>query len=336
MSMDRSLSQPRVSVVLPVYNGAADVRRAIDSILSQTFRDLELIVIDDGSTDATPRILDEIADPRVRVFHQRNCGLPETLNRAIALCRGYYVARQDHDDLSLPTRLERQVTFMDAHTDCGLLGTRAEIHVGDVASGRAIDHPLHHPALCFELLFDTPFVHSSVMVRKAVFDAVGGYSTDPARQPPEDYELWPRIARRFQVANLPERLHIYREVPGSLSRVRPRPFEQKLVLLSAENMAYCLGAPTPTPDMIDLAALTHSAFDRVSAHPDLGRLLGLVQRAAERIDPHGSSRELAQRLERRQRYLRLQYRLRGKLAQNMVRIFRAARRRVRPSFRYVV
>jgi glycosyltransferase involved in cell wall biosynthesis len=336
MSMDRSLSQPRVSVVLPVYNGAADVRRAIDSILSQTFRDLELIVIDDGSTDATPRILDEIGDPRVRVFHQRNCGLPATLNRAIELCRADYVARQDHDDLALPTRLERQVSFMDAHTDCGLLGTRAEIHVGDVASGRAIDHPLHHPALCFELLFDSPFVHSSVMLRKTVLEAAGGYSTDPARQPPEDYELWSRIARGCRVANLPERLQIYREVPDSLSRVARRPFEQRLVLLSAENLAHCLGAPTPTPDMIDLAALTHSAFDRVSARPDLGRLLSLVERAAERIDPHGSSRELAQHVVQRQRCLWLQYRLRSRLAQNMLRIFRAARRRVRPSFRYMV
>jgi hypothetical protein len=326
MSTDRSLSQPRVSVVLPVYNGAADVRRAIDSILAQTFRDFELIVIDDGSTDATPGILDEVTDVRVRVLHQRNCGLPETLNRAIALCRGCYVARQDHDDLSLPTRLARQVSFMDAHPDCGLLGTRAEIHVDDVASGRVIDHPLHHAALCFALLFDTAFVHSSVMLRKTALDAVGGYSTDPARQPPEDYELWPRIARLYQVANLPERLLIYREVPGSLSRAAPRPFEQKLVLLSAENVAHCLGAAAPTADMVDLAALTHSALDRISARPDLGRILSLVQRAAERIDPHGSSRELAQQLVERKRRLRVQYRLRGKLGQIARRILRAARR----------
>ncbi len=331
--MERTLSQPQVSVVLPVYNGAAYVGRAIASILVQTFTDFELIAIDDGSTDATPQILDRIADPRLRVVHQDNRGLSATLNRGLELARGRYVARQDHDDLSRPERLASQVAFLDAHPACGLVGTRAEIWVGDVMTSRVHDHPLTDAALRFELLFDNPFVHSSVMLRKTVLETVGGYSTDPARRSPEDYELWSRIARHAELANLPERLLVYREVQSSLSRLARRPFVHKLVLFSSENLAYCLGASTPTSDMVDVAALTHWAFDRLSDRPSLERMLRLVTRAAERIDPRGTSSELARLLELHKRSLRRRYRLRGRLAQSVLELLRASRQRLRASLR---
>src|ERR1700687_4798351 len=104
-----------VSVVLSVHNGATDLPTAIDTILAQTFTDFELIAIDNGSTDGTAGVLDGLADPRVRVVHQCDMGLPAALNRGIALARGRYIARQDHDDWAKPTRLEKQVAFMQAN-----------------------------------------------------------------------------------------------------------------------------------------------------------------------------------------------------------------------------
>ena len=236
---------PRVSVVLSVRNGAVDLPKAIDTILTQTFTDFELIAINNGSSDGTAAVLDRLRDPRLRVFHQDDMGLAAALNRGIGLARGQYIARQDHDDWAKPTRLEKQVAFLEANPDCALVGTRAEIWVGDRKTGRAHDHPTDNAALQFELLFDNPFVHSSILLRKSALDVVGCYSTDPARQPPEDYELWSRIARRYRVANLPERLTIYREVVNSMSRKPSASFVDKIVAISAENLAAAAGATPP-------------------------------------------------------------------------------------------
>jgi hypothetical protein len=290
---------PRVSVVLSVHNGAADLPKAVDSILTQTFRDFELIAINNGSTDGTAAVLDGLRDPRVRIIHQNDMGLAAALNRGIGLAVGRYVARQDHDDWAKPTRLEKQVAFLEANPDCALVGTRAEIWVGDEKTERVHDHPTGNAALQFELLFDNPFVHSSTMLRKSALDAVGDYSTDRSRQPPEDYELWSRLARRYEVANLPERLTIYREVPRSLSRVGPSPFQEKLVLISSENLAHAAGDIGPDQRHLDIAALSHLAFHAVSADPDIEQLCGIVSKAANRIAARTPDSETRNRVQMR-------------------------------------
>src|ERR1700688_3986350 len=111
---------PQVSVFLSVRNGATDLPKAVDTILSQTFSDFELIAINNGSTDGTAAVLDNLRDPRLRVVHQDDMGLAAALNRGIALARGEYVARQDHDDWAMPTRLEKQVAFLEAHPNHAL------------------------------------------------------------------------------------------------------------------------------------------------------------------------------------------------------------------------
>ncbi len=163
-----------------------------------------------------------------------------------------------------------------------LLGSWGEIWVGQKRSDRNHDHPTDTAALRFELLFNNPFVHSSVMLRKDALIAVGGYSTDKSRQPPEDYELWSRLARCYQVANLPKRLLAYREVPASMSRAGPNPFLEKLVLLCAENLAYCSGDGVPSRDIKDIAALTHGAVHLLSPAPNLKRMAAIVSEAGRR------------------------------------------------------
>jgi hypothetical protein len=304
------MTSPLVSVILPAHNGAADLPKAVDTILGQTFSDFELIAIDDGSGDGTAAVLDGLRDPRVRVVHQDNMGLAAALNRGIALARGRYIARQDHDDWARPTRLEKQVAFLEANPDCALVGTRAEIWVGDRKTERVHDHPTDNAALQFDLLFDNPFVHSSIMLRKSALDAVGHYATDPARQPPEDYELWSRIARRYKVANLPERLTIYREVPRSLSRAGPNPFQEKLVLISSENMAHATGNMVPDQRHRDISAMIHHAYWMMSRRPDIDEMCRVIEEAATRIQAGVVGSDVSDRAAAKIRYLRHEYYLR--------------------------
>jgi glycosyltransferase involved in cell wall biosynthesis len=297
------VSAPLVSVILPVYNGADCVGAAIDSILRQTFRDFELIAINDGSTrDDTAGVLERAAvaagDARLRVVNlDRNRGLAGALNNGISLARGRYIARQDQDDISLPERLEAQVQYLEAHPDCALLGTRAEVWVGKTPSGRHLDHPIDNASLQFELLINSPFVHPSVVMRRSALDAVGPYATAADRQP-EDFELWSRIARRFSVANLPERLVIYREVPGSMSRIGVNPFQQGVIRIATENLTHAGGGAFPMTVCRDAAALINGAYDGVSPHCDIGAICDLVRAAARRIEADNPGADLACRRDR--------------------------------------
>lgn len=281
---------PKVSVVLPAYNGSKYIGDAVESIISQTFGDFELIVINDGSTDETLDIVQRFTDRRISIHSQANIGLAGTLNRGLGLARGEYIARQDQDDWSFPERLAKQVAFLEAHPACALLGTWAEIWRDARQAGRTHAHPADDTDLKFLLLLDNPFVHSSIMLRRTALDRVGGYSTDPGRQPPEDYELWSRIAREFDVANLPEVLHVYREVERSMSRQGPSPFADHLVTICAENVAWAAGVAPSDPRVVNLAALQHGVPQRMLGEPDFRAMRPVFRAAAARVTGHESSR----------------------------------------------
>lgn len=199
-----------VSVVMSVYNGERFLAEAVDSILDQSYQDLELVVIDDGSTDRSAGILEQRRriDPRLRVFPQSNMGLTRSLNRGVTLSSGRYIARMDADDVADRKRIERQVEFMDAHPAVGLLGTGYyEID----AEGRVLGvktFPTDDRTLRAALIRYNPFFHASVMLRREVFAEVGLY--DERWPLVEDYEMWLRVAARYQVANLAEPLGMRR------------------------------------------------------------------------------------------------------------------------------
>ncbi|BCA54474.1 hypothetical protein W02_16140 [Nitrospira sp. KM1] len=257
---------PVISIILPVYNGAKYLCESVKSLLAQTHKHFELIVIDDGSADASACIMEQIRDPRIRFYKQENRGLAATLNRGIELARGEYLARQDQDDVSLPNRLERQLSYMVAHPQCGLVGTWADIVTGTERTERRHAHPSENSLLQFELMFDNPFVHSSVMIRRRAVEDVGMYSIDRGRQPPEDYELWSRISRKWQVANIPEVLHVYREIPTSMSRGGVHPFRNRVIDLSIENIRWLLKEEDKQSAITDLASLNHAEYSRVNTH----------------------------------------------------------------------
>jgi glycosyltransferase involved in cell wall biosynthesis len=203
---------------MAVHNGAPWVLDAVTSVLAQTAGDLEVIVIDDGSTDATPAVLAALDDPRLLIERGSRRGLTRSLARALELARAPLVARLDADDIALPDRLALQREFLDAHPDVGLLGTGArEVDV----TGREIAvvrPPTDDAAIRRELIRANPFVHSSVMMRRAALDRAGGY--DESMPVAQDYDLWMRLARVTRLANLPEPLVIRRLTPGRVSAVR--------------------------------------------------------------------------------------------------------------------
>jgi hypothetical protein len=272
---------PLVSVLLPVYNCPKYVGVAIESILNQTFEDFEFLIIDDGSNDETPEVLKRYNDPRIRHIRHENCGLAGTLNVGIELALGKYIARQDQDDISLPERLERQFSYMEQHSDCALLGTWAQIMEGDRLVDRFHRHPTAPSAIQYALLLNNPFVHSSVIFRTELARRLGGYTTDPSRQPPEDFEFWSRIARVATIANLPEILLHYREVPGSMSRQGPSPFRSRLIKICSENLSVESGVDLSDPDLVAIAALTHGAPEMVSKMPDFRRVREILQTCAK-------------------------------------------------------
>ncbi len=289
-------TEPAVSVILPIYNGAAHLAEAIESVLTQSFRDFELIAIDDGSSDESAAIARAVADERVRVVVQENRGLAATLNRGLELARGRYVARQDHDDIALPGRLERQVAFLESHPAVALVGTWAAILGAASEPERYHRHPCDPATLRFALLFDNPFVHSSVVARTAVLRELGGYSTDPERQPPEDYELWSRVVRDHDVANIPEVLQCYREVQGSMSRTGDDPFSRHVVAVSRENIARALGGRATPREVSDLAEVLHRVPGRTPLTTPLPRLRAMLEDLAAWAAP--AAPELRRRLYR--------------------------------------
>lgn len=249
----------QLSLLLPIYNGQMFLTEALNSVLNQAgLKNIEVLALDDGSQDKSYEILTGYDDPRLTVIRHPNMGLAATLNKGISLARGKYIARQDQDDLVLPGRLAKQLAFLESHPDVAMVGTWAQIAIGDEPSERFHRHPCENDAIKLHLLFDNPFVHSSVMMRKDVVLELGGYCEDKTRQPPEDYELWSRIAREHRVANLPEVLTLYREMPASMSRSGVNPFLPNVLTIAAENLHFSLSPHWSYEDCLSLAHLYHS------------------------------------------------------------------------------
>lgn len=255
-------NHPKVSIILPVYNGEKYLRESVESILNQSFTDFELIIINDGSKDGSKEVLESYPDPRIRIVNQENKGLAGALNVGIALAQGEYIARQDQDDISLPERLREQVDFLDNHTDYGMVGTWAVVRKGKSNTDIEYLRPQADDAyLRYDLLFENHFIHSSVVIRKKVFDAIGLYSTDSSRQPPEDYELWSRVIRKYKVANIPTVLLAYRVVSTSMTQTGSVPIKN-ITTISAENLGFMLGIGVQGTGVWDFVSLYNSFWPK--------------------------------------------------------------------------
>jgi len=207
---------PLISVVLPVFNAEKYVEDAVRSVLQQTFRNFELIVINDGSTDGTRTTLEYIAceDDRIRLISRENKGLVETLNEGISLASGKWIARMDADDIALPDRFERQLQWLQ-ETDADICGSW--IRLFGAADTHILKHAQTDSAIKMELLFGAPFAHPSVMMRRAL---VKELRYDKAWEKAEDYDLWERAVRGgWKMTNVPEVLLHYRQHDTQISTV---------------------------------------------------------------------------------------------------------------------
>jgi len=221
---------PKVSVLIPAFNAERTIDSCIRSVLNQTWSDFELIVFDDGSTDATSQIIAKYALIDDRVIHQRcpSRGLERTLNAMVEFSRGEYLARLDSDDEAMPERLEKQVAYLESHPKCSLVGS-AVTYIDEDGDAYCVDVlPLDHQEIEQRLLNGQGgLIHPSVMIRKAILVEVGGYALDFKYV--EDQELWLRIAMGGQLANIAEPLTRYRVHPENRSFTAAETARQNLV-----------------------------------------------------------------------------------------------------------
>ncbi|NES18037.1 MAG: glycosyltransferase [Symploca sp. SIO3E6] len=208
---------PKVTVLMAVYNGERYLREAMDSILAQTFKDFEFLIINDGSTDSTREIICSYDDLRIRLIdNEQNLGLTRSLNKGWKLAEGEFIARQDADDVSEPERFTKQVAFLEAHSEVALLGSWFK---NIDSQGNLIgeyDEPCDTTGIRWKILFYCPFIHGSVMFRKqTITEQIGFYNERFVYA--QDYDLWWRITRHLQVANLDEYLMRLRTNSSSMT-----------------------------------------------------------------------------------------------------------------------
>lgn len=208
-----------VSVLLPVYNGGNYLCESIESILNQTYRKFEFIIINDGSTDDSLEIIEryKLKDSRIIVISRENRGLIATLNEGIKKSEGRYIIRMDQDDISLPTRFEEQIKFMEENLDIGVCGSWVNVF-GENRKSTIWKLPVSHDELKVRLLFSVPVAHPSVIIRKETIDTYKLKYKEEYKHT-EDYKFWLDCSQYTRFANLPKVLLKYRYLDTSVSRI---------------------------------------------------------------------------------------------------------------------
>ncbi len=200
-------NNPKVSIILPTYNGSKFIRRSIESVLVQSFVNFELLVIDDGSTDSTAEIIQEAARNDSRVVYlknEKNLGIQKTLNKGLKEAKGEYIARIDDDDLWVDEdKLKNQTEFLDTHPDYVLVGTGVIIQNEEGAELFRFLNIQNDEEIRRSLLGKNCFTHSSVMFKKSAAMKFGGYDESQETRHIEDYDLWLKLGTIGKLANLP-------------------------------------------------------------------------------------------------------------------------------------
>ncbi|AFY48356.1 glycosyl transferase [Nostoc sp. PCC 7524] len=262
---------PKITVIMPVFNGEKYIQTAIDSILNQTFTDFELIVIDDCSCDKSLEIIKSYNDNRIKLLENNtNLGVTKTKNKGIEKSLGEYIAFLDCDDYAYPSRLAEQLEFMESNPDFGMIGSWVEVmDENGVLTGEVWKYVEPAQKIPSILLFHNYFAQSAVFLRKSVL-----CDEWYRRQRAEDYDLWVRIARKSKVGNIQKVLIKYRLHPSSRSQKAVHAIETNVVDIVSEQINY-LGI-TPTSEELAL----HRQLGAYN-YNDINLSLKFIQESAE-------------------------------------------------------
>lgn len=247
-------SFPKISVLMPVYNGACYLEESIESILHQTFTDFEFIIIDDASTDSTWAILTKYSqqDQRIRLFkNEANLGLTKSLNKGLMLAQGEYIARQDADDVSLLERFQKQTAMLEQHPAVILVSCDLELIDSKGNHIRKLQRACEPTLVAWHLLFFNYIAgHSQVMFRRQPAMELGGYSE--TRRYCEDYELWSRLVKVGDIVISPEVLLKYRLHNQSVSAKRKSEQDIDIIAQSKSNIRQLIGEELSLEEVTEL------------------------------------------------------------------------------------
>jgi len=211
-----SIKKPKVTVLMSVYNGERYLREAVDSILNQTLKNFEFIIINDSSTDRTLKILNGYSDPRIKIINNKeNIGLTRSLNKGLSIAKGEYIARQDADDISTPDRLEKELNFLIKRSDYAAVGSLIIVIDKNRKELHTIEKPITDEAIKDSLKKDNCIAHGSSVIRMSCLRDINFY--DNAIPKSQDYDLWLRLSEKYKLANIPEYLYFWRYHTGNVS-----------------------------------------------------------------------------------------------------------------------
>lgn len=267
--------KPTISVILPVYNGEKYLSEAIESVLDQNFKNFELIIINDGSTDNSLGIIKKfiINDSRIKLISRDNKGLVASLNEGISSARGSFIARMDADDICLPTRFEEQLAYMKLH-NLDLCGSYVQVfnENRDILIRK---YPENHENIIITSLFYNPFAHPASMIRRIVFESVK-YEDELA----EDYALWCKvILAGFKVGNLPKVLLKYREHDQQITKNKVDDLN-----ISANNIASQFASKL---GVLELEIVRNKEFFIIKKQRK--KILDLANQLDDLIEKHGAN-----------------------------------------------
>jgi glycosyltransferase involved in cell wall biosynthesis len=274
---------PKVSVIMSVYNGEKYVKEAIESVLAQSFEGFEFIIIDDGSTDSSVAIVNSYDDKRIRFLkNDKNRGLAYSLNRGIDEAKGNYIARMDSDDICLKNRLELQYNFMEAHLDIGISGAAVKVFGNEV---RPLQYPSDPDELKILLLYHSPLIHPTVIFRTDILRQNKNLRYQEEPPTAEDYDMWEKASHVVKIANLSEFVLLYRvdheiKIPKYLSEQNQGNLDVKKRILHK----------LLSKEVSDQELQTHIDFSKISTISDLDELKNIMKWATTLLESNSSQR----------------------------------------------
>lgn len=258
------MSTPAVTVLVPARNAERWIKESLSSIVGQSYPDIEILLVDDGSTDRTVPWAREVAGPNLRVLRGTESGVADALAMGLRETSTEIVLRHDADDLAEPNRIRSQVDYLLRHPDCVLVGSDATVVDSKGTPTGRISQPSGHAAIALRLCVMSAFVHPSVAFRRSAVLEVGNYSSPDARPYPEDFDLWSRLIQVGAVANIPEPLVNYRVSSTSLTGMHWPAVARSAGAIAADNLSARLGMREPPVEMKELMTLFHLRNRRIT------------------------------------------------------------------------